>query len=66
MKKPVGIIGSGSFGTSIAKILSNNADVYIFSRREEVIQEINEKHSNLGIDLSDNIKGINNKKDSFF
>ena len=60
MKKPVGIIGSGSFGTSIAKILSKNSDVYIYSRRAEVIKQINEQHSNLGIELAENIKGIDN------
>ncbi len=59
MKKPVGVIGSGSFGTAIAKILSNNSDVYIYSRRTEVIKEINEQHSNLGVELSDNIRAIN-------
>jgi len=58
MKKPVGVIGSGSFGTAIAKILSKNSDVYIFSRRAEIIKEINEQHTNLGIQLSDNIKGV--------
>jgi len=59
MKKPVGIIGSGSFGTAIAKILCKNTDVYMYSRRNETIDEINKNHKNLGIDLEENITGIN-------
>jgi len=58
MKKPVGIIGSGSFGTAIAKILSKNSDVYIYSRRQETIDQINNEHTNLGINLEENIEGI--------
>ena len=60
MKKPVGIIGAGSFGTAIAKILSNNVDVYMYSRQEETVRQINEQHSILGIQLEENIRGINN------
>jgi len=62
MKKPVGVIGAGSFGTSIAKILSKNTDVYVFSRKEETTRRINEEHTNLGIKLKENIRGINDMK----
>ncbi len=58
MKKPVGIIGSGSFGTAIAKILSKNAEVYIYSRNQETIKQINEQHTNMGIELDENIIAI--------
>ena len=62
MKKPVGVIGAGSFGTAIAKILSNNTDVYIFSRKMEKVQRINEQHVNMDIPLQENIRGINDLK----
>lgn len=59
MKKPVGIIGAGSFGTAIAKILSKNSDVYMYSRKEDTVKRINETHTNLDIPLAENIKGTN-------
>ncbi len=53
--KPVGVIGSGKFGTTIAKLLSENVDVLVFSRRPELKEAINEKHHHLGLDLSERI-----------
>lgn len=54
--KPVGVIGSGKFGTTIAKLLSENVDVLLLTRRDEVIKAINEEHHFLGMDLSPKIK----------
>ena len=44
MKRPVGIIGAGSFGIAVAKLLEPNTDVIIYSRKEEVVKAINEQH----------------------
>lgn len=60
--KPVGVIGSGKFGTTIAKLLSENVEVILLSRREEVATAINENHHFLGMDLSPKIKCINDQK----
>jgi glycerol-3-phosphate dehydrogenase len=40
----VGIIGSGSFGITMAKIISRNVDVLLYSRKEEVVDAINSTH----------------------
>ncbi len=53
--KAVGVIGSGKFGTTIAKLLSENVDVLVFSRRDETMEAINVKHHHLGLDLSPRI-----------
>lgn len=44
MKKPVGIIGAGSFGIAVAKLLERNTDVLIYSRKQEVVDAINNNH----------------------
>ncbi len=61
--KPVGVIGSGKFGTTIAKLLSENVDVLLLSRREEVVEAINEKHHFLGMDLSPRIVCTNDQEE---
>jgi glycerol-3-phosphate dehydrogenase (NAD(P)+) len=59
-KKPVGIIGAGSFGTAIAGLLAKNNDVLIFSRRKEAVEQINKKHVNYGAILPDNVVATDN------
>ncbi len=53
--KTVGVIGSGKFGITIAKLLSENVNVLIFSRRDTVAHAINNEHHHLGLDLSEKI-----------
>jgi glycerol-3-phosphate dehydrogenase (NAD(P)+) len=43
-KKPVGVIGAGSFGIAVAKLLEPNTEVIIYTRKEETAAAINEKH----------------------
>ncbi len=39
-KKPVGVIGAGSFGMAIANILAQNSEVLIYARDPEAIKKI--------------------------
>lgn len=43
-----GIIGSGSFGTAMANIIAENANVLLYTRRAEVCENINKNHTNKG------------------
>ncbi|MBP6236424.1 MAG: NAD(P)H-dependent glycerol-3-phosphate dehydrogenase [Saprospiraceae bacterium] len=54
--KTVGIIGAGSFGITLVKILSRNVNVIIYSRNESVVKDINEKHIHMGNELRLNVK----------
>ena len=56
MKKPVGIIGSGSFGMTLAHLASENQEVLMYTRREEVADSINKEHQLKGYTLNSNIK----------
>ncbi len=55
-EKPVGVLGVGSFGTAMANILSVNADVIMYSRSQERIEEIQKTRSSRGIALRKNIR----------
>ncbi len=61
--KPVGVIGSGKFGTTIAKLLSTNVEVIVSTRRDSVLENINEKHTHLGLQLNDNIRATKDFKE---
>ncbi len=55
----VGVIGSGSFGITVSKLISANSDVILYSRRPEVIKSINEDHTHKGILLDPRIVATN-------
>lgn len=42
----VGIIGAGAMGTALAQTIAKNTKVYLYARREEVSQDINENKCN--------------------
>ena len=42
--KTVGIIGAGSFGITLVKILTRNVDVIIYARKQEHVDSINQHH----------------------
>lgn len=56
----ISVIGTGSFGTSLAMVLMDNGhDVLMYGRNEEVVSEISSKHTNnhflKNIDLNESI-----------
>lgn len=57
-KRPVGVIGSGNFGTVIANLLAENCDVLVYSRRDEVLQAINVEKSHRGQTVHPRITAI--------
>ena len=54
--KVVGVIGAGSFGTTIATLLAHNTDVLMYARKKEVVDRINQKHQHLGVELNSRIQ----------
>ena len=38
--QPVGVLGAGSFGAVVANLLAKNRNVYLFTRRQEVVDTI--------------------------
>ncbi|MBL7830907.1 MAG: NAD(P)-dependent glycerol-3-phosphate dehydrogenase [Saprospiraceae bacterium] len=51
----IGVVGSGSFGKAIANLLALNCDVLMFTRRSELVSEINNFHNIDGFNLSERI-----------
>ncbi|UII29396.1 NAD(P)-dependent glycerol-3-phosphate dehydrogenase [Fulvivirga maritima] len=54
-KKPVGVIGAGSFGSAIANILAEKSEVLLYARDSETIKKIAEQKENRGQKLHTNI-----------
>ena len=47
MSERIGVIGAGSWGTTLAKVLGDNGrDTLLWARHEELCGEINERHEN--------------------
>ena len=45
-KLNVGLLGGGSWGTTVASLVSRNAPVTLWARNPNTVEEINSKHSN--------------------
>lgn len=58
-RQKVGIIGSGSFGITVALLLEPNVDVIIYSRRFTDLAQVNEYHKDLKSNLSGRIDVTN-------
>ena len=65
----ISILGSGSWSTAIASLLSENYDVLIYARNKEDADYINKNHKNRKylkeFDLAENIKATSNLEDLF-
>jgi len=55
MSFKIGVLGSGSFGIAISKLLSKNNEVLIYTRRDKILRSINDDHIAKGQKLPDNI-----------
>lgn len=62
MQNTVGVIGSGSFGMTVAKLLSENVHVLLFTRRDSVMTAINERKHFKGVDTEGKITAVNDLK----
>ncbi|MCC7246718.1 MAG: NAD(P)-dependent glycerol-3-phosphate dehydrogenase [Saprospiraceae bacterium] len=51
-----GVLGAGSFGTSIANLLAMNTDVLLFTRKADLVDEINSSRKHLGVQLGDRVR----------
>jgi len=54
-KKPVAVVGAGSFGSAIANILADNSEVLLYSRDSETIKKIAETRVHRGHKIHKNI-----------
>ncbi len=57
INKPLGVIGGGKFGIAIAKLLADKSEVLLYSRREQIVNDINQNSNYLDYTLPTNIKG---------
>lgn len=59
MSKLVGVLGAGSFGTTCASLLSENADVLMYMRNPDQVKSFNETHMLKGRTLPKNVRATN-------
>ncbi|HQW13035.1 MAG TPA: NAD(P)H-dependent glycerol-3-phosphate dehydrogenase [Saprospiraceae bacterium] len=58
-KDPVGVLGSGTFGITVAHLLSQNVQVLLYSRSGDIVDQINTKHTLHGYPLHERISATN-------
>lgn len=54
-RKPVGVIGAGSFGSAMANILAENQDVIMYTRHPQVAESIRATRDNRGRKMADTV-----------
>lgn len=68
MKLNFGIIGGGSWGTTVASLTAKNNNTILWARNEDTVLEINEKHTNSeylpGAQLNNNLMASNSIEDT--
>ena len=57
--QPVGVIGAGNFGSTVANLLARHRNVLLYARDEKVVKRILEKRENRGHTMSKNITPTN-------
>jgi glycerol-3-phosphate dehydrogenase (NAD(P)+) len=58
-EKPVGVIGSGNFGTVISNMLAQNRKVLLYARNPNEVSLMNQERKSRGYDIHPNIEAIN-------
>lgn len=53
--KTVGVIGAGSFGTTVSNLLAENANVILYARNKEVVDHMIAHRSNNGYQINDRV-----------
>lgn len=56
ISRPVGVIGAGSFGSTIAFLVSANTKVLMYSRQEDTVRKINETHLWQGVQFPEHVQ----------
>ena len=51
----IGVIGAGSFGTTLTKVISRNSPVLLYARQEVIVNEVNDSHTLNGYPLRSNV-----------
>lgn len=68
MKLRIGLLGGGSWGTTVASITARNAPTIMWARRQDTVDEINKYHRNEhylpGAKLTPSLKASNSIKDA--
>ncbi len=59
----IGIIGAGSFGTALVKVISRNSPVLVYARHEALVNEINHAHSINGYPVREHVLGTTRIQD---
>ena len=57
--KRIGVLGTGSFGTAVANLIAENAEVLLYGRNEAVVKSMNETRHHKSTDIHSNITAIN-------
>jgi len=61
--KSVGIIGAGKFGLALANLVSDKYNVILYSRRQDLVDQVNSTHLYEGIELSAKIIATSSPQD---
>ena len=68
MKLNVGILGGGSWGTTVASLTAKNSNATLWARNKDTVREINEQHTNSkylpGAKLNKNLKASSSIEDT--
>ena len=56
--KPIGVIGAGSFGTTVANLLAENSEVLIYARSKELLEQIRTTGASRDYQINKNVTPI--------
>lgn len=57
--KKIGVIGTGSFGTAVANLIAENADVLLYGRNKMIVDKINNTHFHKNVTIHKKVEAIN-------